>query len=318
MLSVAGDDRYLFAVLSQGVKLERKGRLELLPRRVRKLCGRDKSLGFGPDQFLFQHRETNRCRVFVLEMGDLIDDLLSAIPARLDRGLDVPNAFESDSVLIVPVDVLVFEHADFVDEHAELVGDVGDVWVASFTPVGELVLLLVSVRSHGISEMSVPSAYRHLPTLLSDLFDAPDDVLFHLDELRQFLGQVRGKCAGGCPTECVCWMDSVSLDNPMSVVPLVLFLLPKLPLPKSRPDFVEDTGTDCCCWEFVCAGVGARVWRIEYERFIVDSGLISVGVDHNQDGTGRIGNVGRYIRGNGRGMNGYVQSGDCKRYRDEI
>ena len=62
------------------------------------------------------------------------------VSARLYRCLDVPDALHRDAVLIVAIDVLIFELADLVDEDAELVGDIRDILIASLTPGGELLL----------------------------------------------------------------------------------------------------------------------------------------------------------------------------------
>ena len=62
------------------------------------------------------------------------------VTRRLDRSLNVADALDGDTVLVVPVDELVLELTDLVDENAELVGNVRDVIVAALTPDGELLL----------------------------------------------------------------------------------------------------------------------------------------------------------------------------------
>jgi len=57
------------------------------------------------------------------------------VAARLHRRLDVSDTLHRHAVLIISVDKLVFELADLVKENAELVGNVGNVFVASFAPV---------------------------------------------------------------------------------------------------------------------------------------------------------------------------------------
>ena len=70
------------------------------------------------------------------------------IPAGLYRCLDVPDALHRDAVLIVAIDVLIFEFADLVDEDAELVGDIRDILITSLAPGRELLLVrAVSKRS---------------------------------------------------------------------------------------------------------------------------------------------------------------------------
>jgi hypothetical protein len=62
------------------------------------------------------------------------------VSARLDRCFDVTNALHGNAILVVSVDVLIFQFADFVEENADLVGDVRDVFVGSLTPKGQLLL----------------------------------------------------------------------------------------------------------------------------------------------------------------------------------
>jgi len=59
----------------------------------------------------------------------------------LDGGLDIPNALQCDPVLVVPIDILVLQLANLVEENAKLVGDVRDVLVARLAPERELLLL---------------------------------------------------------------------------------------------------------------------------------------------------------------------------------
>lgn len=52
----------------------------------------------------------------------------------LHRRLNVANALDRDAVLIVAIHELVFELANLVDEHAELVRDIRDIVVACLAP----------------------------------------------------------------------------------------------------------------------------------------------------------------------------------------
>lgn len=63
------------------------------------------------------------------------------VSARLDRCFDVANALHGNAILVVSVDVLIFQFADFVEENADLVGDVRDIFIGSLTPKGQLLLL---------------------------------------------------------------------------------------------------------------------------------------------------------------------------------
>lgn len=64
------------------------------------------------------------------------------VSARLDRCLDIPNALDGDAVLVVSVDVLILKLANLVQEDAELVRDVRDIFVASLAPDRQLLLAL--------------------------------------------------------------------------------------------------------------------------------------------------------------------------------
>lgn len=70
------------------------------------------------------------------------------VSAGLDGSLNVANALDGDTVLVVAVDELVLELTDLVNEHTELVGDIGDVIIETLAPDGELLLwIFVSVAS---------------------------------------------------------------------------------------------------------------------------------------------------------------------------
>lgn len=71
--------------------------------------------------------------------------LLLTVTAWLNGGLNVADALDCDTVLIVSVDELVLELTNLVDEYTKLVGDIRDIVVASLAPNAEL--LLVCVRS---------------------------------------------------------------------------------------------------------------------------------------------------------------------------
>ena len=66
--------------------------------------------------------------------------LILTVSAGLYGCFNVANALDGHAVLVVAVDELVFELADFVDEDTQLVGDIGDVIIAALTPDGELLL----------------------------------------------------------------------------------------------------------------------------------------------------------------------------------
>jgi hypothetical protein len=56
------------------------------------------------------------------------------VSAGLDRSLNVTDALDGHTVLVVAVDKLVLELTNLVDEHTELVGNIGDVVIESLAP----------------------------------------------------------------------------------------------------------------------------------------------------------------------------------------
>jgi hypothetical protein len=56
------------------------------------------------------------------------------VSAGLDRSLNVADALDGHTVLVVAVDKLVLELTNLVDEHTELVGNIGDVVIESLAP----------------------------------------------------------------------------------------------------------------------------------------------------------------------------------------
>lgn len=62
------------------------------------------------------------------------------VTAGLDRGFDVTDALDGDTVLVVAVDILVLELTNLVDQDTELVCDIRNVVVTCLSPNGELLL----------------------------------------------------------------------------------------------------------------------------------------------------------------------------------
>lgn len=219
VLAVAGDDGDLLAVLAQGVELIGVGGLDLLAGDVGQLGLGDQGLGLGTDKLLLENDNLGRVGLLVLELSNLVGDLLLAccgrsilhnaytrtgraertVAAGLDRGLNVADALHGDAVLVVAVDVLVLELADLVEEDAELVGDVRDILVAALAPDGELLLGNGQRVSNNGREGQI--SYSDLHALLGYLLQASHDVLLHLDELGQLLGQVGPEGAAGIAAE---------------------------------------------------------------------------------------------------------------------
>lgn len=65
----------------------------------------------------------------------------------MDGRLNVANALDGDSILVVAVDVLIFELANLVEENAEFVGYVRYVLVAGLAPKRKLLLKESPVRT---------------------------------------------------------------------------------------------------------------------------------------------------------------------------
>lgn len=63
-------------MFTKGVKLVGVGGLDLFASNIGQLSLRNKRLSFCTDKFLLEDSETRRIRVFVLEMGNLVSDLL--------------------------------------------------------------------------------------------------------------------------------------------------------------------------------------------------------------------------------------------------
>lgn len=159
VLAVPGDDGDLFAVLAQSVELILEGGLDLLTGDVGQLGLSDKGLGLGADKLLLQNDNSGRVGILVFQLGNLISDLLLAcefkcqretfstgrtpenfdvklhtVSARLYRGLNVSDALDGDTVLVVAVDEHILQLTDLVDQNAELIRHIRHILVAGFTP----------------------------------------------------------------------------------------------------------------------------------------------------------------------------------------
>jgi hypothetical protein len=67
-------------------------------------------------------------------------DSTLTISAWLYGRLDIADALDGETVLVVAVDELVLQFANLVDQHAQLVRDIRDILIAGFAPDGELLL----------------------------------------------------------------------------------------------------------------------------------------------------------------------------------
>lgn len=190
VLSIASNDGDLLAMLAESVELVRVGSLDLLASNVGKLGLSDQRLSLSADKLLLEDNNLGRVRLLVLQVGDLVGDALLAVTAGLNRGLDVANALHGDAVLVVAVDVLVLELTNLVQQDTELVGDIRDVLIGTLTPDGELL--------------------GDIHALLGNGLETAHNVLLHLDELGELLGQVRAKGATSVAAESMACMVTIS------------------------------------------------------------------------------------------------------------
>lgn len=140
-----------------------EGGLELLAGDVGKLGFGDEGFGFGADELLLEDDDAGRVGLLVFELSDLVGDLLLAVAAGLDGSFDVADALDGNAVLVVAVDKLVFELANFVDQDTEFVGDIGDIVIACLAPDGQLLLQTVS----GLFTTTVTRSRRTATSILS-------------------------------------------------------------------------------------------------------------------------------------------------------
>jgi hypothetical protein len=134
VFAVAGDDSKLFTVLAKGVELVGEGSLELLTGDVGQLSFGDQRFSLSANKLLFQHNNARAVWFLVFQLGNLVCNLLLAVARRLDGGFDVADGLDRNAVLIVAVNELVLELANFVDENTELVSYVADIIVTCFAP----------------------------------------------------------------------------------------------------------------------------------------------------------------------------------------
>jgi hypothetical protein len=78
VLSIAGNDCKLLAVLAHSVELVGESSLELLTSDVGKLGLSDKGLGLSTNELLLKNNNLGRVRLLVLQLSNLVGDLLLA------------------------------------------------------------------------------------------------------------------------------------------------------------------------------------------------------------------------------------------------
>ena len=166
----------------------------------------------------------------------------------LNGGLNVADALDSNAVLVVLVDVRVLQLAHLVKKDAQLVCNIGNIIVASLTPNGKLLLesYQYSFGCKCDALMLTATSMRSLPTssmLLITFFSIFTSCASFL------LSSVLPK-----PALYPCQLHPYSVTG-MKTYACFLRPWPNPPLPKRRPDLVEDGGGGGF-WS--CDAVGAR------------------------------------------------------------
>lgn len=121
------------------------------------------------NQLLLQDHQSRVLRLLHLKLVDLILDLLSVVPARLDTLLRVSDRLQDRPgiIQVVRIDVLLL--AQLAEQHTNLVGKLGDGIISGLlAPVGELC-------ANG-------------ETLFAGGFVGADEVVLGLDEAEELLG----------------------------------------------------------------------------------------------------------------------------------
>lgn len=171
--------------------MQRVRLLELAAGDVRQLRLGDKVLGFGAHEFLLEEGDAGGGGVFVFEAGDFFLNPGFVVPGGLDGRFGVADGFKDRAVVFKGLRVVEFLSADFGEEDAKFVGDVGDGVVACggclvSGDVGDLLW-------GGLTSLLAPFAQ-----LRRDMYPLParalvriDDLVFILDQAVQPLAQLR-------------------------------------------------------------------------------------------------------------------------------
>ena len=138
---------------------------------VGQLCFSDQILRLCSNELLLQRHELRALRLLILQLLDLIRDLRLMIPTRLHRALRIPDLLQDSAIVLQILRKHVLLLAQLGQQHAQLVGDVGDGVVArGLAPVRELSGDGDALAAGGlVGADGVVLAFDHLEELLAEL-----------------------------------------------------------------------------------------------------------------------------------------------------